>query len=111
MGRANQGRRRTTIERMADRLYLSLWYPNFRLEALPAALLGVLRQFAVIGSKRVSVASAYPISFAETPAYQRVYVVPEEVPAGPPTADTESALEDAVAEATEQLHDDMAYEF
>lgn len=96
---------------MADRLYLSLWYPNFRLEALPGALLGVLRQFAVIGSKRVSVASAYPISFAESPAYQRIYVVPDEIPAGPPTEDTESALGEAVAEATEQLHDDMAYEF
>ena len=99
------------MEGMADRLYLSLWYPNFRLDMLPAALLGVLRQFAVIGSRRVSVASAYPISFAESPAYQRVYVVPEEGSPGPPTADTESALAEAVGEATEQLHDDMAYEF
>ncbi len=96
---------------MADRLYLSLWFPNFRLESLPAALTGVLRQFAVIGSKRVSVASAYPISFAESPTYQRIYVVPEEIPAGPPTSDTDEALEAAVTEATEQLHDDMAYEF
>lgn len=96
---------------MADRLYLSLWFPNFRLESLPKALTCVLRQFAVIGSKRVSVASAYPISFAEAPAYQRIYVVPEEMPAGPPTADTDEALEEAVTEATEQLHDDMAYEF
>ena len=59
----------------------------------------------------MSVASAYPISFAETPAYQRIYVVPEEIPAGPPTSDTDEALEAAVPEATEQLHDDMAYEF
>ena len=96
---------------MADRLYLSLWFPNFRLQSLPVALTGVLRQFAVIGSKRVSAASAYPISFAESPVYQRIYVVPDEIPAGPPTSDTEEALEAAVAEATEQLHDDMAYEF
>jgi hypothetical protein len=96
---------------MADRLYLSLWFPNFRLESLPAALTGVLRQFAVIGSRRVSVASAIPINFTESPTYQRIYVVPEEVPAGPPTSDTDEALEAAVAEATEQLHDDMAYEF
>jgi hypothetical protein len=96
---------------MADRLYLSLWFPNFRLESLPTALLSVLRQFAVIGSKRVSVASAYPISFAETPSYQRIYVVPEEAPAGPPDGNTDSALGEAVAEATEQLHDDIAYEF
>src|SRR6266702_5977730 len=59
---------------MADRLYLSLWYPNFRLEALPAALTGVLRQFSLVGSKRVSAASAYPINFTEPPTYQRIYV-------------------------------------
>ena len=57
---------------MADRLYLSLWYPNFRLEALPGALSGVLRQFAIIGNKRVSAASAYPINFTEAPTYQRI---------------------------------------
>ena len=50
---------------MADRLYLSLWYPNFRLEALPATLAGVLHQFAVIGGKRVAAATAYPINFTE----------------------------------------------
>ena len=96
---------------MADRLYLSLWFPNFRLQALPAALTGVLRQFAAVGSKRVFVASAYPISFAESPVYQRVYVVPEEIPAATQPSDTEAELEEAVSEATEQLHDDMAYEF
>ena len=103
---------------MADRLYLSLWYPNFRLESLPAALTGVLRQFAVVGSKRASAASAYPINFTEAPTYQRIYVDttnpaavghPSQVEADPRAAD--AALEAAVAEATEQLHDDMAYEF
>src|SRR5580692_7894889 len=102
---------------MADRLYLSLWYPNFRLESLPAALTGVLRQFAVIGQKRVAAASAYPINFTEPPTYQRIYVDtgqgvgidrPEVDPAG---SATDAAIESAVAEATEQLHDDMAYEF
>ncbi|MDP9038776.1 MAG: hypothetical protein M3O02_05800 [Acidobacteriota bacterium] len=96
---------------MADRLYLSLWFPNFRLESLPAALTGVLRQFAVIGSKHVSAASAYPISFAETPLYERIYVVPKETPTNAPAGQAGEALEAAVAEATEQLHDDMAYEF
>ena len=92
---------------MADQLYLSLWYPNFRLAALPEALVGVMRQFALIsGDKRVSVASAYPISFTESPIYQRIYVHDERA------EDTPDALiESAVAEATEQLHDDMAYEF
>jgi hypothetical protein len=102
---------------MSDRLYLSLWYPNFRLEALPAALTGVLRQFSLVGGKRVAAASAYPINFTEPPTYQRIYVDPGlDAPITPPeidlTADSsDSVIETAVAEATEQLHDDMAYEF
>jgi hypothetical protein len=93
---------------MADRLYLSLWYPNFRLESLPAALTGVLRQFTAVGAKRVAAASAYPINFTEPPVYQRIYV-----PANANNQEdtSESIIETAVAEATEQLHDDMAYEF
>ena len=101
---------------MADRLYLSLWYPNFRLEALPGALTGVLRQFAVIGNKRISAASAYPINFTEPPTYQRIYVEPRTNPGEPANIEStpeaaDAAIEAAVAEATEQLHDDMAYEF
>jgi len=95
---------------MADQLYLSLWFPNFRFEALPAALVSVLRQFALISGgsegKRVSAASVYPISFTEAPTYQRIYVNDDRA------QDSEaSIIENAVAEATEQLHDDMAYEF
>ena len=106
---------------MADRLYLSLWYPNFRLETLPAALIGVLRQFSLVGGKRVAAASAYPINFTEPPTYQRIYVNTSastqdgQLPPGTPPSDTgdaaDSIIENAVAEATEQLHDDMAYEF
>jgi hypothetical protein len=102
---------------MADRLYLSLWYPNFRLQALPAVLAGVMRQFAVVGGKRVAAASAYPINFTEAPTYQRIYIDTDSAPFDPsasvdPTADaSDAAIETAVAEATEQLHDDMAYEF
>ena len=60
---------------MADQLYLSLWFPNFRLETLPAALTCVLRQFARIsGDPRVAAAAAYPIAFSEAPTYQRLYV-------------------------------------
>jgi hypothetical protein len=102
---------------MADRLYLSLWYPNFRLEALPGAITGVMRQFAVIGGRRVTAASAYPINFTESPTYQRLYTeasssdprLPAEM--DPDAATADAAIEAAVAEATEQLHDDMAYEF
>jgi hypothetical protein len=100
---------------MADRLYLSLWYPNFRLEALPGALTGVLRQFALVGGKRVAAATAYPINFTQPPAYQRIYVDTGQGTGIDQTqlaAETnDAAIEAAVAEATEQLHDDMAYEF
>jgi hypothetical protein len=92
---------------MADQLYLSLWFPNFRFEALPDALIAVLRQFAVIsGEKRVSAATVYPISFNEAPTYQRIYVNDERA-----QESEASIIENAVAEATEQLHEDMAYEF
>ncbi|HEY6376063.1 MAG TPA: hypothetical protein VIX90_11135 [Edaphobacter sp.] len=92
---------------MADQLYLSLWFPNFRLESLPDALVSVMRQFALIsGDKRVAAASVYPIGFNEAPSYQRIYVNDDR------SEDTSgSIIENAVAEATEQLHDDMAYEF
>jgi hypothetical protein len=102
---------------MADRLYLSLWYPNFRLETLPAALTGVLRQFALVGGKRVAAATAYPINFTQPPSYQRIYVdtgqgtAIDRPEADPVASEADAALEAAVAEATEQLHDDMAYEF
>jgi hypothetical protein len=103
---------------MADQLYLSLWYPNFRFEALPAALTCVLRQFANVASagaganaysKRVATTTVYPISFNESPTYQRIYVNDERAKENPDTAG--SIIEDAVAEAAEYLHDDMAVEF
>ncbi len=62
---------------MADQLYLSLWFPNFRFEALPAALVSVMRQFTLISGKdnqRVAAATVYPISFTESPTYQRIFV-------------------------------------
>jgi hypothetical protein len=97
---------------MADQLYLSLWFPNFRLEALPAALASVLRQFALISGKEnqhVTASTVYPIGFNESPVYQRIFVNDKRAAE---TRDTEdSIIENAVAEATEQLHDDMAYEF
>lgn len=98
-------------------MYLSLWYPNFRFLSLPAALTGVMRQFAVIARDgdaksefgRVAAASVYPIDWTESPIYQRIYVNDERAQE---SADTEgSKIENAVAEATEQLHEDQAYEF
>jgi hypothetical protein len=95
---------------MADQLYLSLWFPNFRFDTLPATLVSVMRQFALIsGEKRVAAASVYPISFTEAPTYQRIYVNDKRAEENQDTSG--SIIENAVAEATEQLHDDMAYEF
>ena len=102
---------------MADQLYLSLWYPNFRFAALPSALVAVLRQFTKVAASgksnsafgRVVAASAYPLDWTESPVYQRVYV---NDPRAQVSGDTEaSIIENAVAEATEQLHEDTAYEF
>jgi hypothetical protein len=95
---------------MADQLYLSLWFPNFRFDSLPGKLVCVLRQFAPISGqpdgKRVAAATVYPISFNEAPTYQRIYVNDDRA-----QSTEDSIIENAVAEATEQLHDDMAYEF
>ena len=95
---------------MADQLYLSLWFPNFRFDSLPGKLVCVLRQFATISghadTKRVAAATVYPLSFNEAPVYQRVYVNDDRA-----QSTEDSIIENAVAEATEQLHEDMAYEF
>ncbi len=109
---------------MADQLYLSLWFPNFRLQSLPDALVCVLRQFIAVSREagshpelaRVAAASAYPIDWAESPIYQRIYNNQErtrefEAERSEASDAEASSPESAVAEATEQLHDDTAYEF
>ena len=88
---------------MADQLYLSLWFPNFRLAALGPAIIGVLKQLASAGNTSpVTAAVVYPISWNEAPVYQRVYDEDEPEAAQPETA---------VAEPMELLHEDCAYEF
>jgi hypothetical protein len=87
---------------MADQLYLSLWFPNFRLQSLPPALVQVLKQLpAAGGASRVSAAAAYPLGWQESPVFQRIYF----------EDDHDASPEEAVAEATVHLHDDFAYEF
>ncbi len=92
---------------MADQLYLSLWYPNFRSAALAPALLGVLRQFSLVNAvpgeaPAIHAATVYPFQWSETPVYGRVYDEDE-------TA--ESAPQVAIPEAMNPQHDDYAYEF
>lgn len=87
---------------MADSLYLSLWYPNLRLAALADKLVSVLGVFAAHGGEpRVYAATVWPVSWRETPVFQRVY--------GPGERGAEPRQ--AVEEALELLHDDYAYEF
>lgn len=91
---------------MSDTLYLSLWYPNLRLESLPDKLTAVLDAFAAHGGERlVYAATVWPVSWSETPVFQRVYGRAGQGPerGAPPRQ--------AVEEALELLHDDYAYEF
>lgn len=107
---------------MSDTLYLSLWYPNLRLEALPDKLIAVLDAFAAHGGQtRVYAATVWPVNWSEAPVFQRVY---GRMAGGPlPGQGLEAGSGDesgsgpgvdprvAVAEALELLHDDYAYEF
>ena len=87
---------------MADTLYLSLWYPNLRLPQLADKLMAVLGAFAAHGGEpRVYSATVWPVSWSESPVFQRVY--------GWGERGAEPGF--AVEEALELLHDDYAYEF
>ena len=87
---------------MADALYLSLWYPNLRLAALPDKLAAVLASFAAYGGDgRVYGVTVWPVSWHEAPVFQRVY--------GHAGEGAEPKV--AIEEALELLHDDYAYEF
>jgi hypothetical protein len=98
---------------MSDTLYLSLWYPNLRLEGLAGKLTAVLGAFAGHGGEtRVYSATIWPVSWSETPIFQQVYG--RRIGAGTgPEAPGELGAEPqfAVEEALELLHDDYAYEF
>jgi hypothetical protein len=93
---------------MSDTLYLSLWYPNLRLEALPDKLTAVLGAFAALGGEeRVYATTVWPVNWSETPVFQRVYGRMGSAPGTSPGIEPRLAVEDAL----ELLHDDYAYEF
>ena len=98
---------------MSDTLYLSLWYPNLRLEALAGKLTAVLGAFAAHGGEpRVYSATVWPVSWSETPLFQQVYgrrVAPANNPEVPGELGAEPQF--AVEQALEPLHEDYAYEF
>lgn len=87
---------------MSDNLYLSLWYPNLRLAALPDKLVSALGAFAAHGGDTsVYAATVWPVGWSEAPVFQRVYGHGER------GAEPQQAVQDAL----ELLHDDYAYEF
>jgi hypothetical protein len=91
---------------MADTLYLSLWYPNLRLEALPDKLTAALGAFAAHGGEPgVYSATVWPINWTETPIFQHVWG------RGGTTKGQGQQPQLAVEEAMDLLHDDYAYEF
>jgi hypothetical protein len=98
---------------MADTLYLSLWYPNLQLASLADKLTAVLGAFAAHGGEaRVYSATAWPVSWSETPVFQQVYG--RRINTGD-TGDAKGELgaepRVAVEDALQLLHDDYAYEF
>jgi hypothetical protein len=96
---------------MSDTLYLSLWYPNLRIAALPGKLTAVLAAFAEHGGEaRVYSATVWPVGWSEPPVFQQVYGRrPGAAAEGAAKLGAEPHL--AVEEALEILHDDYAYEF
>ena len=93
---------RLKLIEMADTLYLSLWYPNLRLAAIPDKLVAVLGAFATHGGEaRVYAATVWPVSWSESPVFQHVYGHGERG----------AEVRPVVEEALELLHEDYAYEF
>jgi hypothetical protein len=101
---------------MADSLYLSLWYPNLRLAAMPDKLVSVLSCFAGNGGdSNVYAATVWPVSWSEAPVFQRVWgrvlAPPVTTESAQPIAARGIPPRHAVEEALELLHEDYAYEF
>lgn len=84
---------------MADRLYLSLWFPSFsEADILPKSLC-VLRQFPFAAERTgIGYLAVHPISWNEPVVYQETF-------------DFRATPEHAVETAAEFLHSDNAYEF
>ena len=103
-GALARGRGAVILIGMADQLYLSLWYANFRFAELPVALAKVMRQFAAVsGNEQVRAATVYPLGWTESPVFQWVHSDKD--------APEQASIEYAIAGAMEMLHEDYAYEF
>jgi hypothetical protein len=95
---------------VTDRLYLSLWFANFRFAGLPQAALSVLRQFPFSPNMPgIRAAAVYPLDWNEASTYQRIWEADEISDESPEIL--ESQLQRALSEAMQALHEDYAYEF
>jgi len=84
---------------MADRLYLSLWFPSFSEDEMLAKMLCVMRQFPfAVEHPGIGYLAVHPISWNEPVVYQETF-------------DYRATPEHAIETASEFLHDDNAYEF
>ncbi|HVP51490.1 MAG TPA: hypothetical protein VMT05_05245 [Terriglobales bacterium] len=83
---------------MADRLYLSLWFPGFSESDMLGKMLCVLRQFPFAAARPgIGYLAVHPISWNEPVLYQETF-------------DYRATPEHAIETASELLHDDNAYE-
>jgi hypothetical protein len=84
---------------MADRLYLSLWFPSFSESEMLPKMLCVLQQFPFAAERPgIGYLGVHPISWNEPVVYQESF-------------DYGATPERAIEIASEFLHDDNAYEF
>ena len=82
---------------MADPLYLSLWFPQFRETDIMLRMLAVLRQFLFSASRPgVTAVAVHPVSWSEPTILERRFH---------PGIDPEQAI----AIVADMLHDDHAY--
>ena len=99
---------------MSDALYLSLWYPNLRLVELSDKLTAVLSAFAAHGGEPlVYAATVWPVSWSETPVFERVWGRMAQPASQGLARSPNVGIEprQAAEQAMELLHDDYAYEF
>ncbi len=84
---------------MADRLYLSVWFPSFREQEMMQRLLSLFRQFPFSASRPgLSSITVQPISWNEAAIFQQTF-------------DHQIDLDRGIKLAAEFLHEDYAYEF
>ena len=83
---------------MADRLYLSIWFPSFRETEMAPRLLSVIRQFPFPPQKNgIGYLAVHSISWNEPIVFQQTF-------------DYRADPERALALAAEFIHEDNAYE-